>query len=89
MGNATGQRADAFHALGLEELEFDFFSFRNVSVDGQDGLGILVLVPNQGPPGLDREDLAVFRHLPDFSEGFALLKKEIMRLLENFRISAK
>src|SRR6202043_3260367 len=36
--DASGQRADAFHALGLTEVRLNFFLFCNVCIDGLEGL---------------------------------------------------
>ena len=57
MRNAAGQGADAFHALGAQELGLDFLPFRDVGIDREDGFGSPFVVANQGPARLD-DDLA-------------------------------
>ena len=47
VGDAAGQRADAFHALGTQELDFEFFPFGDVGVDDEPGFRAALFVANE------------------------------------------
>jgi hypothetical protein len=44
VGDATGEDAEAFKALGSEELFFELFALGDVEVEGEDGLGGALVV---------------------------------------------
>ncbi len=72
MGNATGQRADAFHALGAEKLRLHFFLLGDVAVDGKNGLRLAGFIAQQSPAALDDDFTAVFARLDYFARPFGI-----------------
>ncbi len=54
MGNAAGQGADAFHALGAQHLLLQLLALGNVGFDVQHALGISLSVFQQRPAGQHR-----------------------------------
>ncbi len=66
MGDAPGQRADALHALGAQELPLQLAAFGDVGVDGEDGARLARSVMHQGPAGLDDQVLAALADLVQF-----------------------
>ena len=86
VGDAAGQRADAFHALGAEEIGFKLFPFRDVRVDGEDFLGPALFIAQQGPAAEDDELFARLVGHFQFAGPAALLQQRRVRRLKSLAV---
>src|SRR5258706_28038 len=61
VGNAAGERADAFHALSAEELGLDFSLLANIGIDHEDGFSAPGIIEDERPLALDDNRLIALR----------------------------
>ena len=79
MGDATGQSADLFHALGAEELLLELFSSGDVRIDLQIAARVARLISQQSPAAIDRNSSSGFRHILQLAAPLSVLAKNLLR----------
>ncbi len=71
MGDAAGERADAFQAPGALDLLLNLLTLGEIGVDDEDGLRGLMGVPNEFPAAQHGNDTAILAGLTQFPAPFA------------------
>jgi hypothetical protein len=72
MGQAAGERADAFQTLGPQQLDLQFLFFRDVGVDHQNGLGGAIPPAHQIPLAVHHQLAARAIFLPQLAGPFVV-----------------
>src|SRR5580700_438290 len=73
MGDAAGQRADAFEALDTQQMRFEFLLLGYVRVDDENRFGRFQLIPDQRPTTADRDSAAVLAIVRTLTGPFSIL----------------
>ena len=71
VGDAADERAEAFEALGAEELFLQLLALGDVGVDDEQGFGLARLVADERGTGLDDDGFVVPGKFGKFADPFA------------------
>jgi hypothetical protein len=82
VGNTAGERADAFHPLSAEILQFDFLLFGDVGVDVENGPWLPTGVAQQRPAAIEGQKGRIPCLLLDFPVPLARFPNGAVRLGE-------